>query len=160
MSDMTALAPILLALAGGASLALQYAVMLAVTERGVGVTSALLINSVIGLIVLGGIETYRGGPQFVIEIVARARLWFVVPGLLGTFFVFAGLLWLQASGGGGGHRSRRGGAVGDGSYPRWNGPHRSGAVHRDRNAAWSGIPRDRCIPRRPLTRRDEESGHA
>jgi transporter family-2 protein len=91
MSDMTALAPILLALAGGASLALQYAVMLAVTERGVGVTSALLINSVIGLIVLGGIETYRGGPQFLIEIVARARLWFVVPGLLGTFFVFAGL---------------------------------------------------------------------
>jgi transporter family-2 protein len=91
MSDMTALPAIFLALAGGASLAMQNAIMLAVMERGVGLTSALLVNSVIGLIVLGGIETSRGGPQFVMEIVARAKPWFVLPGLLGTFFVLASL---------------------------------------------------------------------
>jgi transporter family-2 protein len=88
---MTALAAIFLALAGGASLAVQYAIMVAVTERGVGFASVLLINSVVGLIVLGGIETSRGGPQFVMEILARAKPWFVLPGLLGTFFVFASL---------------------------------------------------------------------
>jgi transporter family-2 protein len=88
---MTALTPIFLALASGASLAVQYAVMLAVMERGVGFASALLINSAVGLVVLAGIEACRDGPQFINEIVARARPWFVVPGLLGTFFVFTSL---------------------------------------------------------------------
>jgi bacterial/archaeal transporter family-2 protein len=91
-------AAIVLALASGASLAVQYAIMLAVTTRGVSLASALLVNSLVGLVVLGAIETSRDGPRFIIEIVARAKPWFVLPGLLGTFFVFASLYGYQHQG--------------------------------------------------------------
>jgi transporter family-2 protein len=82
---------IVLALAGGAALAVQYAIMLAVMERGVGLASALIVNSAVGLAALCAVEAARAGPHFVLEIAARTRPWFVLPGLLGTFFVFASL---------------------------------------------------------------------
>jgi len=83
-------APVL-ALAAGASLALQYTIMLAVMDRGIGPVSALLINSLVGLVLLVGIEAARYGPSFALDLLPRARLWFLLPGLLGTFFVFASL---------------------------------------------------------------------
>jgi transporter family-2 protein len=88
---MTAPSAVVLALAAGASLALQYAIMLAVMDRGIGPVSALLINSFVGLVLLLGIEAARLGPSFALDLLARARLWFLLPGLLGTFFVFASL---------------------------------------------------------------------
>jgi transporter family-2 protein len=88
---MSAPSAVVLALAAGASLALQYTIMLAVMERGIGAVSALLINSLVGLVLLVGIETARLGPSFALDLLARARLWFLLPGLLGTFFVFASL---------------------------------------------------------------------
>ena len=33
----------------------------------------------------------RHGPAFALDLLPRARLWFLLPGLLGTFFVFASL---------------------------------------------------------------------
>lgn len=83
--------PIFLVLAAGAALAIQNAIMAAVVGRGVGFTGTLVINSTIGLIVLAAIETIRSGPGFAVDIVAQARPWFVLPGLLGTFFVFGGV---------------------------------------------------------------------
>lgn len=88
---MIAPSAIVLALAAGASLALQYTIMLAIMERGIGPIRALFINSLVGLVLLAGIEFARQGPSFATELAARARLWFVLPGLLGTFFVFASL---------------------------------------------------------------------
>ncbi len=88
---MSAPAAVVLALAAGASLALQYAIMLAVMERGVGPVSALFVNSVVGVMLLLGLEIARHGPSFASELLARARIWFLLPGLLGTFFVFASL---------------------------------------------------------------------
>lgn len=64
---ITALA-IALALVSGASLSLQYAIMFAVMVRGVSFTGALLVNSLIGLVLLSGIELYRAGMEFVPEI--------------------------------------------------------------------------------------------
>ena len=81
----------LLALAGGAALAIQNAIMAAVVGRGVGFIATLIINSTIGLVALCAIETIRSGPGFAADIVAQAKPWFVLPGLLGTFFVFAGV---------------------------------------------------------------------
>src|SRR5262249_8235694 len=82
---------VLLALAGGAALAVQNVIMAAVVGRGVGFTGTLIINSTIGLVALCAIETIRSGPGFAVDIVAQAKPWFVLPGLLGTFFVFAGV---------------------------------------------------------------------
>jgi transporter family-2 protein len=82
---------ILLALAGGAALAIQNVIMAAVVGRGVGFIGTLFINSAVGLIVLAAMETIRSGPAFALDIAAQAKPWFVLPGLLGTFFVFAGV---------------------------------------------------------------------
>ena len=84
-------AAILLAIAGGAAIAIQNVLMAAVVGRGVGFTSTLIINSTIGLLVLAAIETIRSGPGFLLDIATHAKSWFVLPGLLGTFFVFAGV---------------------------------------------------------------------
>jgi transporter family-2 protein len=84
-------AAVLLAVAGGAALAIQNVIMAAVVGRGIGFTGTLIINSAVGLVVLAAIETIRSGPGFAAEIVAQAKPWFVVPGLLGTFFVFTGV---------------------------------------------------------------------
>jgi bacterial/archaeal transporter family-2 protein len=85
------LTAILLALAGGAAIAIQNTIMGAVVARGVDFTGTLIINSTIGLSVLVAIAMIRSGPAFVVDIAAHARPWFVLPGLLGTFFVFAGV---------------------------------------------------------------------
>jgi transporter family-2 protein len=85
------LTAVLLALAGGAAIAIQNTIMGAVVARGVDFTGTLIINSTIGLIVLVAIAMIRSGPAFVVDIAAHARPWFVLPGLLGTFFVFAGV---------------------------------------------------------------------
>jgi bacterial/archaeal transporter family-2 protein len=95
---MIAPSAIVLALAAGASLALQYTIMLAIMERGIGPIRALFINSLVGLVLLAGIEFARQGPSFATELAARARLWFVLPGLLGTFFVFASLYGYEHQG--------------------------------------------------------------
>ena len=88
---MSASAAVLLADAAGAALAIQNAIMVAVVDRGVGFIGTLIINSTIGLVVLAAIETIRSGPGFAVDIITRAKPWFVLPGLLGTFFVFAGV---------------------------------------------------------------------
>jgi bacterial/archaeal transporter family-2 protein len=90
---MTAAMPtaVLLALAGGAALAMQNAIMGAVVGRGVDFTGTLIINSTIGLVVLVTIAAIRSGSAFAADIAAHAKPWFVLPGLLGTFFVFAGV---------------------------------------------------------------------
>ena len=84
-------AAILLAIAGGAAIAIQNAIMVAVVGRGVGFSGTLIVNSAIGLLLLAGIETIRSGPGFPVDILAHAKPWFILPGLLGTFFVFAGV---------------------------------------------------------------------
>jgi len=88
---MYASAAVLLALAAGAALAIQNVIMVAVVDRGVGFVGTLLLNSAVGLVVLAAIETIRSGPPFAAAIIMQAKPWFVLPGLLGTFFVFAGV---------------------------------------------------------------------
>jgi bacterial/archaeal transporter family-2 protein len=82
---------ILLAIVGGAALVVQNAIMAAITRSGVSLTGALFVNSLVGLTLLAIIETWRAGPTFALDLAGRAQLWYVLPGLLGTAFVFASL---------------------------------------------------------------------
>jgi transporter family-2 protein len=82
---------ILLAIVGGAALVVQNAIMVTIARSGVSLTGALFVNSAVGLLLLGLIETWRGGPGFAIDLAARAQYWFLLPGILGTAFVFASL---------------------------------------------------------------------
>ena len=84
------LAPALSLLAGTA-IVVQNAVMVAMAARGIGLTGALLFNSLVGVSLLIAIEAGRGGTGFASALLAQARPWFVLPGLLGTLFVFASL---------------------------------------------------------------------
>jgi transporter family-2 protein len=82
---------ILLAIVGGAALVVQNALMVTIARGGVSLTGALFVNSAVGLFLLGMIETWRGGPGFAIDLAGRAQYWFLLPGILGTAFVFASL---------------------------------------------------------------------
>lgn len=82
---------ILLTILGGCAIAVQNAVMVAMTGRGLALTAALLVNSTVGITLLAVIEYSRLGPSFAGEIVRRVEWWFVLPGLLGTLYVFASL---------------------------------------------------------------------
>ena len=80
-----------LAVLAGVALVTQSAIMLAITGRGFSLTSALLFNSLVGVLLLAGLEVLRAGTGFAAEFSQHVKLWFVLPGLLGTFFVFASL---------------------------------------------------------------------
>jgi bacterial/archaeal transporter family-2 protein len=81
---------ILLAIVGGAALVVQNAIMASITRSGVSLTGALFVNSLVGISLLAVIETWRA-PGFALDLAGRAQLWYVLPGLLGTAFVFASL---------------------------------------------------------------------
>ena len=86
-----------LSLLAGMALVMQNAVMVAMTGRGLSLTGALLCNSLVGLLILSAVELYRG-ESGLFQQWGRAELWFVVPGVLGTFFVFASLFGYRTQG--------------------------------------------------------------
>jgi bacterial/archaeal transporter family-2 protein len=78
-----------LVLLAGASLSLQNLILSAMVARGLGQITALALNSAVGLVLLVGVNLALLGPG-VVPLVAHAwRWWFILPGLLGTFAVFA-----------------------------------------------------------------------
>jgi len=82
----------------GCALVAQNVVMAAMQARGLGLLSALMVNSLVGFALLCGVAfTSDGGAAFA-DVARRLQLWFVVPGLLGTFFVFASLRSYRALG--------------------------------------------------------------
>ena len=72
----------------GAALVVQNVLMAKIAGAASSVLVALLMNSVVGGVVLSGLLLRKGGFG---EIVGAFRPWFLIPGLLGTFFVFASM---------------------------------------------------------------------
>jgi len=82
----------------GISLVLQNALMVRITQSASTVLIALVINSSVGLTALMLILISRNGLAGLAEIVGAFRPWALLPGLLGSFFVFAGILGYQRLG--------------------------------------------------------------
>lgn len=78
-----------LALAGGFVLALQNLVLSSLAARGLAFPAVLLLNTLVGLALLLSINVATTGTAFVGQITAAWTPWYLVPGLLGTFVVFA-----------------------------------------------------------------------
>ncbi len=78
-----------LALAGGFLLALQNLVLSSLAARGLAFPAVLLLNTLVGLVLLLSINVATTGSAFVGHITAAWTPWYLVPGLLGTFVVFA-----------------------------------------------------------------------
>jgi len=82
----------------GISLVLQNALMVRITQSASTVLIALVINSSVGLTALLAILISRNGLAGLAEAAGAIRPWALLPGLLGSFFVFAGILGYQRLG--------------------------------------------------------------
>ena len=77
-----------LLVAASAALVVQNVLMTKISAAASSVLVALLMNSAVGVVLLSALLVRKGG---VAEIADVFRPWFLIPGLLGTFFVFASI---------------------------------------------------------------------
>lgn len=90
--------PILLVIAAGAALVVQNTVMTRLTEQVSTLVIALVLNSAVGLVLLTSILVARTGLSGLSEIFTSFKPWYILPGILGSFFVFASLMGYQKLG--------------------------------------------------------------
>lgn len=84
--------------AAGVALVVQNLLMVRITEAVSTVFITLVINSAAGLVLLATVLVLRNGMGGIAEAAGTFRPWFILPGLLGSFFVFAGILGYQKVG--------------------------------------------------------------
>lgn len=82
---------VFLLLTAGAAMVVQNLLMAKITGSVSTVLIALVINSAVGLVFLSLLLLRQTGLGGVSEILGTFRLWFVIPGLLGSFFVFVSI---------------------------------------------------------------------
>jgi len=93
----SSLAIIAVAIAGIA-IVIQNLLMVRITEGASTVLIALVLNSSVGLVLLVSALLTKSGVGGIWEAVGSVRLWTILPGMLGSFFVFAGILGYQRIG--------------------------------------------------------------
>ncbi|MDN0082536.1 DMT family transporter [Crenobacter sp. SG2305] len=84
--------------AAGVALVVQNLLMVRITESVSTVVITLVINSSMGLALLFTVLLLRNGLSGVTEAVGALRPWSILPGVLGSFFVFAGIIGYQKVG--------------------------------------------------------------
>lgn len=94
---MTALIVTLL-VAAGAAIVAQNILMAQITAGASTVLIALVMNSAVGLVALLILLLGRSGLAGISETFGAVRIWSILPGLLGSFFVFASIVGYQRVG--------------------------------------------------------------
>lgn len=89
---------IALLVAAGIALVMQNLLMVRITENASTVLITLVINVGIGLLLLLVVLLLRAGAGGLTEVIGALRPWAILPGLLGSFFVFAGIVGYQKVG--------------------------------------------------------------
>jgi transporter family-2 protein len=89
---------IVLLAAAGVAVVAQNILMVRITESVSNVLIALVINSSAGLTLLLAALLLRNGLSGVSEAIGAVTPWAILPGLLGSFFVFAGVMGYQKVG--------------------------------------------------------------
>ncbi|WP_232816602.1 DMT family transporter [Paracoccus zhejiangensis] len=87
-----------LLIAAGAALVAQNLLMARITGSVSTVLIALVMNSAVGLVLLSLLLLRKAGIGGIGEIVTAFRPWFLIPGLLGSYFVFASITGYQRLG--------------------------------------------------------------
>lgn len=77
--------------AAGIGLVIQNTLMVRITQSSSTILIAMLLNSLVGIVLFTGILLLRNGSAGVMELVSSIRWWTLIPGLLGSFFVFASI---------------------------------------------------------------------
>lgn len=81
--------------AAGIGLVVQNMIMVRITQSASTILIAMLLNSLVGIVLFTGILLARNGLVGVQELFATVRWWTLIPGLLGSFFVFASITGYQ-----------------------------------------------------------------
>lgn len=81
--------------AAGIGLVVQNTIMVRISQSASTILIAMLLNSLVGIVLFTGILLARNGLAGVQELVATVRWWTLIPGLLGSFFVFASITGYQ-----------------------------------------------------------------
>ncbi|ESO56091.1 inner membrane protein YdcZ [Salmonella enterica subsp. enterica serovar Newport str. VA_R100506907] len=81
-------------IAAGVGLVVQNSIMVRITQTSSTILIAMLLNSLVGIIYCDDIVVKQGATGFG-ELVASVRWWTLIPGLLGSFFVFASISGYQ-----------------------------------------------------------------
>ncbi|EAA9733379.1 DMT family transporter [Salmonella enterica] len=82
-------------IAAGVGLVVQNSIMVRITQRSSTILIAMLLNSLVGIVLFVTILWFKQGATGFGELVASVRWWTLIPGLLGSFFVFASISGYQ-----------------------------------------------------------------
>ncbi|ACH74502.1 TPA_asm: DMT family transporter [Salmonella enterica subsp. enterica] len=82
-------------IAAGVGLVVQNSIMVRITQASSTILIAMLLNSLVGIVLFVTILWFKQGAAGFGELVASVRWWTLIPGLLGSFFVFASISGYQ-----------------------------------------------------------------
>ena len=81
--------------AAGIGLVVQNMLMVRITQSSSTILIAMMLNSLVGIVLFVSILLIKQGFSGFGELAATIRWWTLVPGLLGSFFVFASISGYQ-----------------------------------------------------------------
>lgn len=81
--------------AAGIGLVVQNMLMVRITQNASTILIAMLLNSLVGIVLFVSILLIKYGLTGMGELVATVKWWTLIPGLLGSFFVFASISGYQ-----------------------------------------------------------------
>lgn len=81
--------------AAGIGLVIQNTLMVRITQSASTILVAMLLNSLVGIVLFVSILLIKHGLAGVNELISTVKWWTLLPGLLGSFFVFASISGYQ-----------------------------------------------------------------
>ena len=82
-------------IAAGVGLVVQNTLMVRITQSASTILIAMLLNSLVGMVIFVTILLLRHGAAGFQELALNIQWWTLIPGLLGSFFVFASISGYQ-----------------------------------------------------------------
>lgn len=82
-------------IAAGIGLVVQNMLMVRITQSASTILIAMLLNSLVGIVLFVSILLIKHGLAGFQELAANVKWWTLIPGLLGSFFVFASISGYQ-----------------------------------------------------------------
>lgn len=82
-------------IAAGVGLVVQNSIMVRITQTSSSILIAMLLNSLVGIVLFVTILWFKQGVAGFGELFVSVRWWTLIPGLLGSFFVFASISGYQ-----------------------------------------------------------------
>ena len=90
-------------IAAGVGLVVQNTLMVRITQSASTILIAMLLNSLVGIVIFVTMLLLRQGVAGFQELALSVKWWTLIPGLLGSFFVFASISGYQNVGRGDDH---------------------------------------------------------